>query len=661
MSSLQVATQRDLYDYDRFPIRVATGKGTRYREAYGRRFPGNPSDYEIEAWCAARRLTVEEGGLGEFAHFKRSIQLLYPYLGPEWNHWLEMQVSCLTGPCGTHAWLGGGGIGKSWSLGTLSRIWQSQSPLTRGVMIINTTQKTQRERAWKYVIDCVQAFPWLPGEVTSSRDNPELQIWEEKPDPKRPGRMIAELKAGVGIISQTVKAGSTAKGTADLKGMHPPELLVIVEEANHLRRTRLERGRANWITNKYYQIILAGNPEIEDVHETAREDSLYHFAEPVHGWGSIEWGKNRIWENRYGGKTLHFDPFDSPRIHAPNRYKVSTWLPDRKYIEEKAKELGGQNSQLFKQQIRGIYDHEALPFNPITLSMCKKFEVYRSAKFTGMHRQRWAAFDPAYSGGDEAFLKIAESGLTEEGRIEVDFLGPTTNFVFRIDGNSPDEPSFQMMKWVRRICEEWMVPPENFIMDANVIGIGIGDILTQFWSKKINKIIVMGPATDRPMGVDGAHIAKDRCSNKQTELWMAMQALMITNQVRGLDPSVTNELIEMTAEILNGKIKVLPKMEFRKRFGYSPDRAEACIFIVDLLRTRGLAQNSKPTTVEDIEKGVADFSGVHRAEDVFVNMAGGNSDARLIDARLRGLEKQNEGPTIADLSGGVFGWKQSMF
>ena len=400
-------------------------------------------------WCAANRLKPEEGGLGETAHFRNVVQLLYPYLRYEWSHWLEMQISCFTGECGTHACIGGGGIGKSWSLGTFARIWQACAPTERGVMIVNTTQKSQSERAWKYVIDCCNSFPFLPGRLSVSDLNPKLVITEEFPDPRNPSHMLSTIKPGVGIISQTVKAGSTAKGTADLKGMHPPELLVIVEESNHLRRTRLERARANWITNKYYQIILTGNPEIEDVVETAREDSLYHFSEPVHGWGTIEWGKTRVWQNRFGGKSFHFDPYDSPRIHAPNRYLLSSWLPDRDYIARKAVELGGEGSQLFKQQIRGIYDHEALPFNPITLGMCKKFDVYRPANFTGMQRQRWAAFDPAYSGGDEAFLKIAESGLTEENRIEVDFLGEKTNFVIKLDANSGDEPSFQMIKWVR--------------------------------------------------------------------------------------------------------------------------------------------------------------------------------------------------------------------
>lgn len=664
--ALEVATQRDLYNYDRFPIRTATAKGTRYREAYGRQFPGNPSDLDIEMWCAARRLTVELGGIGEFGHFKRVVQLLYPYLVPEWNHWLDMQLSCFTGACGTHTWLGGGSIGKSWALGTFSRLWQACNPLSRGVMIINTTQKSQSERAWKYVIICSQNFPWLPGELNNSDTNPKLSILEEKPDPRNPSRMIGEIKPGVGIISQTIKAGTTAKGTQDLKGMHPDEFLIIVEEANHLRRTRLERGRANWITNKYYQIILGGNPEIEDVQETAREDSLYHFSEPVHSWGSIEWGKTRVWQNKFGGKTCHFDPYDSPRIHNPAKYKVSTWLPDRAYIAEMAEKLRGENSQLFKQQVRAIYDHEALPFNPITLSLCKQFHVYRSAKFTGLRRQRWAGFDPAYSGRDEAFLKIAETGLTDDGKIEIDFLGEKTNFVMRFQADSPDEQSFQMMKWVEKTCAEWEVPPENFIMDANVIGIGMGDILVQFWSKKINKIMVMGQATDRVLDLQGLLTAKERCVTKQTEMWIAMQLLIMTGQVRGMDDSIINELIEMPAEKVGGRLKVLPKLEFRKRFGYSPDRAECCLFIVDLLRSRGLKQNTAPTG--DVLTQIAESSGygsIHSVEDVFINLAPSGYDSSnpfvSVDSRLAGLGQTSNTGALVDMTGNVFRWKQDLY
>ena len=661
--TLQVATERDLYDYGRFPVKTEPTKGTRYREAYGRKFPGNPSDLDIEMWCAAKRLRVEDGGLGEFFHFKRVIQLLYPYLVHEWHHWLDMQLSCFVGIPGTHTLLGGGGIGKSWSLGTFARLWQACSPTTRGVMIINTTQKSQTERAWKYVIDCQQSFPWLPGHMNESHDNPKLQIPIEIPDPKNPSRMIEVIKPGVGIISQTVKQGSKARATADLKGMHPDELLVIAEESNHLKRSNLERARANWITNKYYQVILTGNPEIDDVKETAREDSLYHFSEPVHGWGTVEWGKTRSWQNKFGGKSFHFDPYDSPRIHAPDKFVLSTWLPDVTYIDNRAKELGGSSSALFNQQIRGIYDHESLPFNPITLSMCRKFDVYRRAKFTGMNRQRWAAFDPAYSGGDEAILKIAESGFTESGRTEIDFLGEETTYVHKIDPKSGDEPSFQMLKWVKRVCELWNVPPENFIIDANIIGIGIGDIISQFWSKKIHKIIVMGPATDRIIDHEKQTKASERYANKQTELWCAVQLLIITGQICGLDQTTVNQLIERPAERLEGgKIKIMSKKDFRKAYGYSPDRAEVVCFIVDLLRDRGSIQ---PSIAEDDKFGIlqAPRSAVVSCADVFVNMGMsgyGESSARgAVDPRLGGIgDSMIE---LADMTSDVYRWKQSMF
>lgn len=517
---------------------------------------------------------------------------------------------------------------NSFILGTLfARIWQACNPAKRGVMIINTTQKSQSERAWKYVIDACAQFPWLPGKLASLQTVPRLDIIETVVNPQNKSEVFARKKPGVGIISQTVKKGSSASATADLKGMHPDELMVIIEESNHLKRTHLERARANWITNKYYKIVLTGNPEIEDAH-TGREDALYFFSTPVHGWDSITWGKDRIWDNKFGGKSAHFDPYDSPKIHEPGKFPISTWLPDLEYIEKKATELGGTNSQLFKQQIRGIYDHESLPFNPITMSMCKKFQVRRRANFTGMNRERWAAFDPAYSGNDEAFLKIAESGLTEEGRIEIDFLGEETNFSFKLDGANPQEPSFQMLDWVRDKLAAWGVPARNLVMDANIIGIGLGDIFSTYLSKEINKVIVTGKPGDGYMDLAEKVKARDRCLNRATELWIAFQQLVISGQIRGLDDSVIKQLIDMPAEIINGKIKLLDKREFRKRFGYSPDRAECCIFIVDLMRSRGL-KHSIQNAGNGMGRGDAGrlgvqqggFNSVRNAEDLFVNMS----------------------------------------
>lgn len=603
-----------LYDYNKFPIKLVENK--KVRVAYGLNFPETISDPQIEMWCAGNRHPIEKGGLGEFGHYKALMQILYPYLVDEWHHWLDMQLEILSAPSGTYTMLGGGGIGKSYILGTLfARIWQACRPTERGVMIINTTQKTQNDRAWKYVIDACNMYPWMPGKLTTGQDGPKLSIYTAIENPLKKGKYIQQLVPGVGIISQTIKRGSSAKATADLKGLHPKELMVIIEESNHLNKLHIERARANWITNSYYKIVLTGNPEIED-SANGESDALYHFSEPMHGYGSVQWGVDRQWKNKFGGRTFHFDPFDSPRIKDPDRFKVSTWLPTLAYIETKATELGGTNSLLFKQQIRGIYDHESLPFNPITISMCNKARVSESAEFTGQGRVRWAAFDPAYSGNDEAFLKIAESGVTSDNKIAIDFLGEETNFSFRIDPDSPDEPSFQMMNWVKEKLGIWKVPYENLIMDANIIGIGLGDIFTRFLSKRIHKVILNGKPSDRYIDLAESMKASEVCVNKQTELWIALQQLIMSGQIRGLDDTILSQIITMPAEKQGQKIKVLEKKNFRARFGYSPDRAECVLFIIDLMREKGFAGAAHTEDlgfVDEINYG----SPIRRLEDVF--------------------------------------------
>lgn len=590
MSSILVSKESDLYNYNNFPL-IKKESGPPVRLAYGMEFPYTTSDAQIEMWCAGNKLSIEDGGLGEFGHYKALLQLLYPHLRTEWHHWLDMQLEILTNGSGTYTMLGGGGIGKSYILGTLfARIWQACAPTKRGVMIINTTQKTQSDRAWKYVIDACNAFPWMPGKLSmGGGEGPKLTIYTTIEDPHRPGKSLLRPVPGVGIISQTIKRGSSAQATADLKGLHPEELMVIIEEANHLNKLHLERARANWITNKHYCIILTGNPEIEDSSSGAL-DALYHFSEPLHGWGSLSWGVDSSWKNKFGGRSYHFDPYNSPRIKEPERFKISTWLPTEEYIQRKASELGGTTSLLFKQQIRGIYDHESLPYNPITIQLCQKHRISEKAVFTGQARNRWASFDPAYSGRDEAFLKIAETGLDNRGLIVIDFLGEETNHSFRIDPDSSEEASFQMMTWVKATLTKWRVPYQNFIMDANVIGIGLGDIFTTFLSKSIHKVMLNGKPSDRPIDLAESLKASDVCVNKQTELWIALQQLISTGQIRGIDDSIIQQLIDMPAEKIGSKIKILDKKAFRKRFGYSPDRAECVLFIIDLLREKGITK-----------------------------------------------------------------------
>lgn len=633
---------QNFYNYKKFPI-ISVGNG-RVRLAYGMNFPENLSDPQIEMWCAGNRHSIEQGGLGEFGHYKALMQILYPYLQDEWHHWLDMQLEILTAPSGTYTMLGGGGIGKSYILGTLfSRIWQACRPTERGVMIINTTQKTQSDRAWKYVIDACNKFPWMPGKLTTGQDGPKLTIYTSIENPHKPGKFLHQIVPGVGIISQTIKRGSSAAATADLKGLHPKELMVVIEESNHLNKLHIERARANWITNEYYKVILTGNPEIEDTAK-GEADALYHFSEPLHGYGSINWGVDRTWPNRFGGRAFHFDPYDSPRIKDPERFKVSRWLPTEEYIETKAKELGGTSSLLFKQQIRGIYDHDSLPYNPITLGMCQKAGIQGRAEFTGQGRTRWAAFDPAYSGNDEAFLKIAESGLTIDNKLVIDFIGEETNFSFRINPDSPDEPSFQMMNWVKEKLGVWKVPYENLIMDANIIGIGLGDIFTTFLSRNIHKVKLNGKPSERYIDLAESMKASDVCVNKQTELWIALQQLIMSRQIMGIDDSILSQLIQMPAEKLGQKIKVLEKKHFRARFGYSPDRAETVLFIIDLMREKGFAGAASHS--EDLELNHSEYSNAYRLEDIFVK-AGPTSYMDTQDIRM--VEENATGDPFADL------------
>lgn len=589
---LPVATYESLFDYSRFPsTNSIINPELKIRTGYNHEFPQHYSDLDIEMWSAGQRLSIELGGLGEFGHLKRCLQLLFPYLVDEWHHWLDMQVSMFCGTHGTNVMLGAGGTGKSWVLGTMARIWQACRPVERGVLVLNTTQETQAERAWKYIITLGQLFPFLPGRVVGGK-SPKLEIMVPTENIYSTNK-IYKAVPGVGIISQTMKKGTSAAATADMKGFHPRELLVVVEEANHYVRTFLERARANWITNQVALILLTGNPSVEDsIDNPNNEDALRHFSMPLHGWDSIEWGKDRFWSNKFGGMTYHLDAYDSPRVHNPEKYRLSTWLPDDAYIEQKIVELGGSNTPLFKQQIRGIYDHDSLPFTLISRTMFTRFEGGRPAKFLGMNRRRYAAFDPAYSGVDEAFLKIAETGITDSGKEEIDFLGTRTNFSFKITSDSAIEPSFQMLYWVQEKLQEWKVPYENFIMDANAIGIGLGDIFSSFLSKEITKVKVHGAATDRLLDLTDQSKANDRCVNKQAEMWLAAQLLLIAGQLRGIDESVIRQLVDMPAELSKGKVQVLTKKEFKRRFGYSPDRAETVLFIIDLLRDRGFKQQN---------------------------------------------------------------------
>src|SRR5690606_9637963 len=93
------ATQEEIMSITEFPITHVNNQA--YKVAYGKHFPSHLSDAQIEMWCAGNRLRVEQGGLGEFGHFKKLLQILYPHLRTEWHHWMDMQIELLTNGDGT--------------------------------------------------------------------------------------------------------------------------------------------------------------------------------------------------------------------------------------------------------------------------------------------------------------------------------------------------------------------------------------------------------------------------------------------------------------------------------------------------------------------------------------------------------------------------------
>lgn len=619
MGNLQsVNNKRERYrDLTKFPL--VNKENKTYRKAYKRHLPAGWNDIQIELWAAGKRLEIEDGGLGEFQHYKNALQAAYPILQDEWSHWDDIKLESMIGEPSVNTWLAGAGVGKSWFMGTFARFWYAANPKERGVMIINTTQASQDDRAWGYCLKAGLDFKFLAGSDIGTKANPKIGLKIKDKNGKL--KTIPQ----VGIITKTVKEGSSARATQDLKGLHPKELMVIMEESNHQNRNHLKRAYGNWIENRWYKALLVGNPEIEDRDET-NTDALYHFSTPKAGWPAIKWGHDLMWENIFGGSTYHFDPYDSPAISDPERYIESYWLPTEAKLEEKAARIpGGEDSALFKQQVRGIYDHESIAYTPITRGMCAKFDVRKNAHFTGFQRQRWASFDPAYSGTDEAFLKIAESGLTEDGRIVMDFIGEATNFSFVADSSLGKEPSFQMLEWVNSILTEWKVPPENFVMDAQIIGIGLGDIFATYLSSQINRIKTSGKASGTTVrGTD--YKASEIYGNRITEMWMNFQKLMINQQIKGLDESIIEQLIEMPAVKVGEKIKVIEKKEFRKKFGYSPDRAEAALFLIDLALSKGMEQKG----VAEVEEHQLDWQSnpwvqgraIEDGGGVFINASG---------------------------------------
>jgi len=382
---------------------------------------------------------------------------------------------------------------------------------------------------------------------------------------------------------------------------------------SELSESILHASLSNLSKNPSFSLVALSNP-------ASRFDAFGVFSEPKGGWDSIDTNTADKWETKWGGKYIRFDAERSPNVVANE--VIYPWLPTvEKLNEDKA--LLGQQSRGYMRMVRAVFfDSDE------TEGVYSEAELAQSGS---MNKVDWegtpisiCGFDPAFTNsGDRCMLVFGKVGYDKTGQYVCE-LGESLHLMD--DATNKSTPrSYQIVKQVRRECEKRGVKALDLGVDSTGAGSPLCDLLAGEWSDDFLRVSFGGKASDRRASASSKLMGHELFVNRVTELWFVGKELVRTKQLFGIDHVLAQEITGRNYDMVKGstlRMKLEGKLDFKARYGRSPDLADAAFLCLDVARQRhGLV------AVEPPEEGTK--GQTHRQRRSIKNMATALSGVEL--------------------------------
>jgi len=530
-------------------------------ERYGQVWPTGTTDVTIELVAFREGFSPERGGLGKYAHFRKIVEMLWPYDkkkhkdGFQWNPWAEriFEAAC------EHRFLGISGpksSSKTHCIGIWGLVNWLADPFNTLVLVTTTSVREARKRMWGVIRERHLQVPGLPGKIIDSM-----------------GKLIME-DAGSDRSSITLIPSAKDKekeATEKLIGLKNKRVFLLVDEATDVSPAIFEAVH-NLDSNPFFQIIALGN-------FASSYDPFGQFITPINTWNSVNCEMNDWPITR--GHCIHLDGEKTPNLDADDQWP---FLLTSKQLRD-AKEYQGENSLSYWRFIRSFPSPIGAEQNIYSEADIRRYEGEAQPVWDGSPI-KVAGFDPAFTnGGDRSVLYIGAYGKTTAGITTVAFGKP---FLLREDSTRANEPrNFQIARQVREICEKEGVRPEHLAVDATGAGDPFCDILSEMWSPRIYRVKFGEKPTMLPTSGISPVKANEKFSNRVTELWYVGVEFLRAGQLKGITPDLAREFTARKYNTMSGgKLVVEPKKDMKARMGKSPDLADAAFMLLDICRHR---------------------------------------------------------------------------
>tara|TARA_R100000808_G_scaffold16581_1_gene37340 strand:- start:3784 stop:5550 length:1767 start_codon:yes stop_codon:yes gene_type:complete len=458
---------------------------------------------------------------------------------------------------------GAANSGKSHTMAAWAIVNWLSAPRDTLVLITSTTLREARKRIWGSIISLLTVVEGAPMKVRDSIGN--VAYINEN------GNLIE--RAGLSLIASANAKDALSK----FIGIKQKSVILVGDELSDLSEKILHAGLSNLSKNPSFQLIGMSNPN-------SRFDAFGVWSEPLNGWSSINPDTDDRWVTKWGGTYIRFDGERSPNILSGEvKYP---WLPTEEKLSEDRSLLGAE-SRGYMRMVRAIFfDSDE------TEGIYSEAELSRSG---AMNEVDWAGkpipvagLDPAFTnGGDRSILYTGKVGYDQTGQYVCE-LGEALHL--NDDATNKAVPrTYQIVRQVKEACEKRGILPQDVAVDATGAGAPFCDVLAGEWSDQILRVSFGGKASDRRVSANSKLTGQEMYMNRVSELWFCGKELVRTKQLFGIDNALAKEITARNYEMVKSgtlRVKIESKVDYKSRFGHSPDLADAAFLCLDLARQR---------------------------------------------------------------------------
>lgn len=464
-------------------------------------------------------------------------------------------------------------------------------PLHTLIYVTSTTIPRAKQKIWSRVVRYWNALPDHIRTVGKMVENPTPSIWSNDKDGKRimsAGVHLVAAAAGQGREAQNKLQGSKAN---DATNYQNGRMLFVGDEFSDLSHAVIPLV-SNLKSNPTFHMVASANPN----HPY---DPFSHLVEPVGGYETIDVDTS-MWRTKRGGICLHFDDIKNPnwlayRDHLesgkdPSEFQ-NPWPIKKGELVEEAFVGSDVNSIEFWRNFRGFWAPSGADdtiFTDTDIKGAKATDDFTNWMLS-KQKIRVMGVDSAFSsGGDDTYATIVDMGWCKERNIPV--VQIIAEEPILISAKSDKNPDQQVGEAVKGLLVKYNVEIYSLGFDSTVSS-AANYLAVVLENNDFHRVSFRGSASDIPISDLDPAPANQRYGNRVSELWFFGRELIRRGQLYGISRETASELIvrkyDTTKFGEQSRLTAETKRDMKKRTGgKSPDRADALMIALDVLKTR---------------------------------------------------------------------------